>query len=142
MINIPKGTKDVLPSESYKWHYVERIARETADLYCLNEIRTPTFEHTELFLRGVGDTTDIVNKEMYTFRDKGDRSITLKPEGTAGVARSFIENGLSTARCRSKCTISRPFSAMKTPRRAGSESIISSAWKFTEERERIRTRKS
>lgn len=94
MINIPKGTKDVLPSESYKWHYVERIARETADLYCLNEIRTPTFEHTELFLRSVGDTTDIVNKEMYTFRDKGDRSITLKPEGTAGVARSFIENGL------------------------------------------------
>ena len=94
MINIPKGTKDVLPSESYKWHYVERIARETADLYCLNEIRTPTFEHTELFLRGVGDTTDIVNKEMYTFRDKGDRSITLKPEGTASVARSFIENGL------------------------------------------------
>lgn len=94
MINIPKGTKDVLPSESYKWHYVERIARDTADLYCLNEIRTPTFEHTELFLRGVGDTTDIVNKEMYTFRDKGDRSITLKPEGTAGVARSFIENGL------------------------------------------------
>lgn len=94
MINIPKGTKDVLPSESYKWHYVERVARETADLYCLNEIRTPTFEHTELFLRGVGDTTDIVNKEMYTFRDKGDRSITLKPEGTAGVARSFIENGL------------------------------------------------
>ena len=94
MINIPKGTKDVLPFESYKWHYVERIARETADLYCLNEIRTPTFEHTELFLRGVGDTTDIVNKEMYTFLDKGERSITLKPEGTAGVARSFIENGL------------------------------------------------
>ena len=94
MINIPKGTKDVLPEESYKWHYVEKIARETADLYCLKEIRTPTFEHTELFLRGVGDTTDIVNKEMYTFRDKGDRSITLKPEGTAGVARSFIENGL------------------------------------------------
>ena len=94
MINIPKGTKDVLPFESYKWHYVERIARETADLYCLNEIRTPTFEHTELFLRGVGDTTDIVNKEMYTFLDKGERSISLKPEGTAGVARSFIENGL------------------------------------------------
>ena len=94
MINIPKGTKDVLPFESYKWHYVERIARETADLYCLNEIRTPTFEHTELFLCVVGDTTDIVNKEMYTFLDKGERSITLKPEGTAGVARSFIENGL------------------------------------------------
>lgn len=94
MINIPKGTKDVLPSESYKWHYVEGMAKEVASLYGLNEIRTPTFEHTELFLRGVGDTTDIVNKEMYTFLDKGDRSITLKPEGTAGVARSFLENGL------------------------------------------------
>ena len=94
MINIPKGTKDVLPEESYKWRYVENIAREIADTYCLKEIRTPTFEHTELFLRGVGDTTDIVNKEMYTFLDKGERSITLKPEGTAGVARSFIENGL------------------------------------------------
>ncbi|MBQ7642620.1 MAG: ATP phosphoribosyltransferase regulatory subunit, partial [Clostridia bacterium] len=94
MINIPKGTKDVLPAESYKWHYVENIARETAATFCLSEIRTPTFEHTELFLRGVGETTDVVNKEMYTFLDKGDRSMTLKPEGTAGVARSFIENGL------------------------------------------------
>lgn len=95
MINIPKGTKDVLPSESYKWHYVEDDIRKVAGLFGLSEIRTPTFEHTELFLRGVGDTTDIVNKEMYTFNDKGGRSITLKPEGTAGVARSFVENGLS-----------------------------------------------
>ena len=94
MINIPKGTKDVLPSDSYKWHYVENTAREVANLFGIKEIRTPTFEHTELFLRGVGDTTDIVNKEMYTFNDKGNRSITLKPEGTAGVARAFIENGL------------------------------------------------
>ena len=94
MINIPKGTKDVLPADAYKWQYVEGVARETAKLYNLKEIRTPVFEHTELFLRGVGDTTDIVTKEMYTFRDKGDRSITLKPEGTAGAARSFIENGL------------------------------------------------
>ena len=94
MINIPKGTKDVLPSESYKWHYVENMARKVASTFGVKEIRTPTFEHTELFLRGVGDTTDIVNKEMYTFLDKGERSITLKPEGTAGVARSFIENGL------------------------------------------------
>ena len=94
MINIPKGTKDVLPSESYKWHYVEKMAREVALLFNVKEIRTPTFEHTELFLRGVGDTTDIVNKEMYTFLDKGERSMTLKPEGTAGVARAFIENGL------------------------------------------------
>ena len=95
MINIPKGTKDVLPADSYKWQYVEGIARETARLFNLKEIRTPVFEHTEVFLRGVGDTTDIVTKEMYTFRDKGDRSITLKPEGTAGAARSFIENGLA-----------------------------------------------
>lgn len=95
MINIPKGTKDVLPTESYKWQYVESVARETAKLFNLKELRTPTFEHTELFSRGVGDTTDIVTKEMYTFRDKGDRSITLKPEGTAGAARSFIENGMA-----------------------------------------------
>ena len=95
MINIPKGTKDVLPSEAYKWQYVESVARETAKLFNLKEIRTPVFEHTELFARGVGDTTDVVTKEMYTFKDKGDRSITLKPEGTAGVARSFIENGMS-----------------------------------------------
>lgn len=94
MINIPKGTKDVLPFESYKWHYVENTVKKIASDYCLNEIRTPVFEHTELFLRSVGETTDVVNKEMYTFLDKGERSITLKPEGTAGVARSFIENGL------------------------------------------------
>ena len=94
MINIPKGTKDVLPQEAYKWHYVENVARQTSKDFCASEIRTPTFEHTELFLRGVGDTTDIVNKEMYTFEDKGGRSITLKPEGTAGVARAFIENSL------------------------------------------------
>ena len=95
MINIPKGTKDVLPEESYKWHYVEDCIRQVTRSFGVHEIRTPVFEHTELFLRGVGDTTDIVNKEMYTFNDKGGRSITLKPEGTASVARSFIENGLA-----------------------------------------------
>lgn len=97
MINIPKGCKDVLPDQSYKWQYVENTVRAIADRFCVKEIRTPTFEHTELFLRGVGDTTDIVNKEMYTFEDKGKRSITLKPEGTAGVARAFIENGLANS---------------------------------------------
>ena len=95
MINIPKGTKDVLPQDAYKWQYVESVARDVAKLFNLKEIRTPTFEHTELFQRGVGDTTDVVTKEMYTFKDKGDRSITLKPEGTAGAARSFIENGMA-----------------------------------------------
>ena len=94
MINIPKGTKDVLPAESYKWQFVERVAREVAASFNVKEIRTPTFEATELFQRGVGNTTDIVNKEMYTFLDKGNRSMTLKPEGTAGVGRAFIENGL------------------------------------------------
>ncbi|MBO5067891.1 MAG: histidine--tRNA ligase [Clostridia bacterium] len=96
MINIPKGTKDILPLESYKWQYVENTAREVARVFGASEIRTPTFEHTEVFLRGVGETTDIVNKEMYTFLDKGGRSITLKPEGTAGVARSFVENGMAS----------------------------------------------
>lgn len=91
----PKGTKDVLPQESYKWHYVESIMREVCEQFNFKEIRVPSFEHTELFLRSVGDTTDIVNKEMYTFLDKGNRSITLKPEGTAGVARAFLQNNLS-----------------------------------------------
>ncbi|MBQ9514411.1 MAG: histidine--tRNA ligase [Clostridia bacterium] len=94
MATAPKGTKDLLPQESYKWQYIEDTAREVASLFNVSEIRTPTFEHTEVFTRGVGDTTDIVNKEMYTFLDKGERSITLKPEGTAGVARAFVENGL------------------------------------------------
>ena len=94
MIIAPKGTKDVLPSQSKNWQYVEKTAREVAELFNAKEIRTPTFEHTEVFLRGIGETTDIVNKEMYTFMDKGGRSITLKPEGTAGVARAFVENGL------------------------------------------------
>lgn len=97
MINIPKGTKDVLPDKSYKWQYVEDTAREVARVFNLKQIRTPVFEHTELFTRGVGETTDVVNKEMYTFEDKGGRSVTLKPEGTAGAARLFIENGLASS---------------------------------------------
>lgn len=96
MIQIPKGTKDVLPKQSYLWQYVENTARETAEAFGFREIRTPTFEYTELFSRGVGDTSDIVNKEMYTFLDKGNRSVTLRPEGTAGVARAFLENGLAS----------------------------------------------
>ena len=90
----PKGTKDMLPQEAYLWQWIEQKEREAAARAGYREVRTPVFEHTELFLRGVGDTTDIVQKEMYTFKDKGDRSITLKPEGTAGAVRSFIENHL------------------------------------------------
>ena len=90
MINIPKGTKDVLPAQSYKWQYIEDCARQVARQFNIKEVRTPVFEHTELFARGVGDTTDIVNKEMYTFLDKGNRSITLKPEGTADGGKKFL----------------------------------------------------
>ncbi|MCR4601073.1 MAG: histidine--tRNA ligase [Clostridia bacterium] len=88
----PKGTKDILPEASPKWRYVEEKFREVCRRYGLEEIRTPIFEHTELFQRGVGDTTDIVQKEMYIFEDHAGRSISLKPEGTAGVVRSYIEN--------------------------------------------------
>ncbi len=91
-----KGTKDVLPQESHQWHHIESTMRRICALYGMREIRTPVIEHTELFLRGVGDTTDIVQKETYTFTDRGDRSVTLKPEGTAGVVRAYIESGLAS----------------------------------------------
>ena len=90
----PRGTRDVLPQDSYRWQYVEAMMRQAAAEAGFREVRTPVFEHTELFLRGVGDTTDIVQKEMYTFKDKGDRSITLKPEGTAGAVRALVEHSL------------------------------------------------
>lgn len=94
IIKAPKGTMDVVPENSYKWQFIEDKIREITKEFGISEIRTPVFEHTELFQRGVGDTTDVVEKEMYTFNDKGDRSITLRPEGTAGAVRLFIEHGL------------------------------------------------
>jgi histidyl-tRNA synthetase len=90
----PRGTRDILPLEVYKWHYVEHVFRNTCENFGYKEIRTPVFEHTELFKRGVGETTDIVQKEMYSFQDHGGRDITLRPEGTASVVRAFIENKL------------------------------------------------
>jgi histidyl-tRNA synthetase len=93
-IAAPKGVLDILPGESWKWQTVERIAREVSTLYHFAEIRTPIFEHTELFHRGVGETSDVVSKETYTFDDRGGRSITLRPEGTAGVVRAAIEHNL------------------------------------------------
>lgn len=93
-VKAPRGTHDVLPSDVYKWHRVEEEMRRLCAEYGYNEIRTPMFEHTELFERGVGETTDVVQKEMYTFLDKGDRSITLKAEGTAPVVRSYVEHSL------------------------------------------------
>lgn len=89
-----KGTQDVLPKESYKWQFIEKIMREEANAHSFKEIRTPVFEHTELFQRSVGDTTDVVQKEMYTFKTKGENSITLRPEGTAGSARAILEHGV------------------------------------------------
>ncbi len=92
MINAPRGTNDILPPESAKWNYIENKAKKIFNLYNYEEIRTPIFEYTELFQRGIGEVTDIVEKEMYTFEDKSGRSITLRPEGTASVVRSFLEN--------------------------------------------------
>ena len=89
----PRGTCDVLGSDSKKWQYVEKTMLDTAALYGFKEVRVPVFEHTVVFVRSVGDTTDVVQKEMYTFLDKGERSITLRPEFTAGVVRSMIEHG-------------------------------------------------
>ncbi len=96
MITVPVGTKDILPSERPAWDYICNIIHDTFKAYGFGEIRTPVFEATELFSRGVGDTTDVVEKQMYTFEDKGGRSLTLRPEGTAGVVRSYIENGMAS----------------------------------------------
>ncbi|MEG0829008.1 MAG: histidine--tRNA ligase [Anaerovoracaceae bacterium] len=94
LTNAPKGTKDVLPQQIYKWHFVEKAFANICYKYGFKEMRNPVFEHTELFARGVGDTTDIVQKEMYSFQDYGKRNITLKPEGTSPVVRSFVEHKL------------------------------------------------
>ena len=95
-ITAPKGTRDILPDETFAWQWLERTFQQVCNQYGYQEIRLPTFEQTELFSRGVGDTTDVVQKEMYTFLDKGERSMTLRPEGTAGVVRSFLENGMAS----------------------------------------------
>ena len=95
-IQAPKGTRDILPEDINQWNFVENEFALVCEKFGYKEIRIPVFEHTELFQRGVGDTTDVVQKEMYTFDDKGGRSITLRPEGTAGVVRSYIEHGMSS----------------------------------------------
>ena len=95
MLQRPKGTRDLLPEDTNKWQYVEKKVKDVLEEYGFREIRVPVFEYTELFQRGVGETTDVVQKEMYTFDDKGGRSITLRPEGTAGAVRAYLENGMS-----------------------------------------------
>ena len=96
VIQKPKGTRDLLPEDSYKWQYFEKVTSKILQEYGFKEIRVPVFEYTELFQRSVGETTDVVQKEMYTFEDKGGRSITLRPEGTAGVVRAYLENGMGS----------------------------------------------
>ncbi len=97
LINGPRGTKDILPDTVAQWTHVEKVIRELCARYGYREIRTPIFEHTELFLRGIGETTDVVEKEMYTFTDRGERSLTLRPENTASVVRSYLQNKLYAA---------------------------------------------
>ena len=96
LIQRPKGTKDLLPEDTFKLQYIEENIKNVLENYGFGEIRVPVFEHTELFQRGVGETTDVVQKEMYTFEDKGGRSITLRPEGTAGAIRAYLENGMAS----------------------------------------------
>ena len=126
----PKGTQDMLPKDAYRWQEIARTMREACALAGYQEIRTPIFEHTELFQRGVGDTTDVVQKEMYTFEDKGNRSITLKPEGTAGAVRAFIESHMA------------PVSATRSPSPAGCASSTRTAWKSSARRTPAWTRRS
>jgi histidyl-tRNA synthetase len=139
----PRGTKDVLPKESGRWQALEQIMRENAARAGYREVRTPVFEHTELFLRGVGDTTDIVQKEMYTFKDKGDRSITLKPEGTAGVVRALIEHSLyaDVLPCKTYY-LNAPIFRYVRRSRGGFGSTTSSAWNASVRKARRWTRRS
>ena len=119
-----KGTKDVLPKDVHKNQYIEATALDIASKFGYKEIRTPVFEHTELFQRGVGDTTDVVQKEMYTFDDKGGRSITLRPEGTAGAVT--LKTDFATRRFRKRFAISPLATDTKSRRQAGLENSISS----------------
>ena len=125
----PKGTKDIYGAYMDEWQRVEAVMRGICDDFGIGELRTPMFEHTELFLRGVGETTDIVQKEMYTFKDKGDRSVTLRPEGTAGAARSYIEHGIYNNPQPTRYYYIGPCSDMKIRRRADRDSSTSLAWK-------------
>ena len=94
VINAPRGTKDILPAQVENWNYIENKIRNICRRYGYEEIRTPIFEHTELFQRGIGEGTDVVDKEMYTFEDRGGRSITLRPENTASAVRAYLQNKL------------------------------------------------
>ena len=137
-ITRPQGTEDVTPKQIYKWHTVERIARETAESFGFHETRIPTFENTNLFLRSVGETTDVVQKEMYTVTAK-ETQFTLRPEGTSGTIRSMLQNGLP---CPRRCSISCPASATNVRKRDGCGNSTSSVWKWQAVRDRLLMRRS
>ncbi len=128
-ITAPRGTNDILPDEVGLWQHVEELVRNAAERAGYREIRTPIFEHTELFERGVGEATDIVEKEMYTFTDRGDRSITLRPEGTAPVVRALVERGLASMSQPAKVYYLVRCSGMNGLRQAGIVNSTSSAWR-------------
>ena len=113
----PRGTADVIPADSYKWQRIESVFREVTRLYGYYELRTPTFEDTELFTRTAGETSDIVTKQMYTFLDKGDRSITLKPEGTAPAMRALLEHNLCPPGSVSRLSYITPFFRYERPQK-------------------------
>ena len=124
-----KGAEDILPADSYKWQFVEDVMKKEAECFGFKEIRTPVFEHTVLFNRSVGETTDVVQKEMYTFDTKGGESITLRPEGTAGAARAYLEHALYNNGLPVKAYYL--LTVMKRLRQADRESSTSSEWKHT-----------
>jgi histidyl-tRNA synthetase len=115
MIKAIKGTKDLLPSDAPRWHYLENVVKNIFSTFNYKEIRTPVFEETSLFARSIGEETDIVGKEMYTFEDKGGNSITLKPEMTAGVVRAFIEHSLGAQQLLNKLFYISPMFRQERP---------------------------
>ena len=123
----PRGTTDILPEEARLWQKIEATVREVMRAYGYGEIRTPVFEYTELFLRGVGETTDIVEKQMYTFEDQGGRSLTLRPEGTAPVVRAFVQHRLDGRALPQKLWYAQPMFRYERPQ-AGTGTPISPVW--------------
>lgn len=132
IVKKPKGTEDIVPSKVYKWHTVEKIVSEAAEIYGFKEIRVPTFEETGLFVRSVGETTDVVQKEMYSVSAAGDSKFTLRPEGTSGSMRAVLENGILNEGLRKRSIISSHVSDTRTHRKADSESSTSSAAKWSD----------
>lgn len=142
MINIPKGTKDILPKEAFRWRFVEETARRTAEEFNVKEIRTPVFEHTEVFARGVGTRPTSSTRKCTRSSTRGGRSVTLKPEGTSAVVRSLIENGLFNETLPLKLYYITPCFRYERPQAGRLRDSTSSAWRSLGARARIPTRKS